>query len=189
MEAAETLMISPRTHGPKAYGSAMPAPRRDWQNYGQEPSRYIRRASPEAIDRMVECWSWINTLPEQSDRQLLYAWAWTKARKGRFLNDLAGRQGRNPRTIRRAIIRICQGIADTLNKNEKPLRHASVDAVSDNRPVSASQTVSSDNRATYFRADDAKPRHDPSPEAARLVEKEIEKLNRRARKRLKTAAR
>lgn len=107
IEAAETLMLLPNVKGPQAYGSAMPQIVRDWQAYGSEKSGYKRRPSRDAIDRMPEVWEWINALPKQDDRVLLYSWAWVKVRSGSKIQHFASSEGMNVRTLRCAITSMC----------------------------------------------------------------------------------
>jgi hypothetical protein len=159
IEAAETLMLLPHVKGPQAYGSAMPQVIRDWQAYGSEKSGYKRRPSRGAIDRMPEVWEWINALPSQADRVLLYAWAWVKVRSGRKIADFASREGMNVRTLRRAITSICQQIANNLNRMHIVRLNDLVDAVSEITAETDPETVSSVKYASHWRAPDAKPQH------------------------------
>lgn len=165
IEAAETLMLLPDVKGPSAYGCAMPAYVQDWNAYAAEPSRYKRRASREALDRMPETWGWINTFLDEADRRFLYAWAWIKARQGKKIADFASREGMNVRTLRRAVTRLCQRIANELNRNHAVRLNDHVDAVSENLVREAADIdaeVASDVKyATWWRAPDAKPRHLP----------------------------
>ncbi|TPM89848.1 DUF6362 family protein [Mesorhizobium sp. B2-1-3A] len=161
LEAAETLMLLPNVRGPKSYGSAMPAPVREWEAYGSEPSRYKSRPSREAIDRMPETWTWINSLPEQADRVLIYAWAWVKVRRGRSINDFASREGMNNRTLRRQITQVCQQIADDLNRKHMVRLTVVVDVVSEITAEVDPEQISSVTYANHWRAEDAKPRHLP----------------------------
>lgn len=161
IEAAETLMLLPNVKGPREFGTSMPAPIKDWEAYGSEPSRYKSRPSRDAIDRMPETWGWINRLPEQADRVLLYAWAWVKVRRGRSVNDFASREGMNVRTLRRAVTRVCQQIANDLNRIHLVRLNSAVDPVSEVEAEIDPEQVSSVNYATHWRAADAKPRHLP----------------------------
>lgn len=161
IEAAETLMLLPNVKGPQAFGSSMPTPVKDWEAYGSEPSRYKSRPSRDAIDRMPETWEWINRLPEQADRVLLYAWAWVKVRRGRSISDFASRDGMNVRTLRRQISRICQDIAGELNRLHAVRLKVAVDLVSEVEAEIDPEQVSSVTYANHWRAADAKPRHLP----------------------------
>lgn len=159
IEAAETLMLSPNVKGPQQYGSSMPQPVTDWQAYGSEPMRYKRRPSRDALDRMPATWVWINALPSQSDRVLLYSWAWVKVRSGRKIEDFASREGMNVRTLRRAITAICQQIANDLNRMHAVRLNDGVDPVSEIAEEMDPQTVTSVKYASHWRAPDAKPQH------------------------------
>ena len=161
LEAAETLMLLPGIKGPQTYGSAMPTPVRDWQSYGLEPSTYKRRPSRSALDRMPEVWTWINRLPNQADRVLLYSWAWIKVRSGKKIADFASREGMNVRTLRRSITRICQLIANDLNRMHVVRLNTAIDLVSENQAEPDPETVSSVNYANHWMAPGAKPRHLP----------------------------
>lgn len=161
VEAAETLMLMPKVQGPKAYGNAMPQPLKEWEQYGSEPSRYVSRPSRDAIDRMPETWTWINGLPVADDRRLLYAWAWVKARRGKKIADFASREGMNARTLRREISRICQVIANDLNRNHIVRLNNRVDVVSEIPDEVDPEQISSVKYASHWMAPDAKPRHIP----------------------------
>lgn len=147
--------------------------------YGYGAAWYKRRPSPGALTRMVETWGWINEHPVESDRKLLYAWAWQKTKSGRFLNDFASREGINSRTLRRTITRICQAIADDLAQRKVACIDPAVDDVSEIEPEIAPSKVASQSHANFEMAPDAKPKHDPnSPEIKALI-KRLEKANRR----------
>ncbi|TPJ70474.1 MULTISPECIES: DUF6362 family protein [unclassified Mesorhizobium] len=161
IEAAETLMLLPNVRGPQPYGSAMPTPVKEWEAYGSEPSRYKSRPSRDAIDRMPETWGWINAHPDQSDRVLLYSWAWVKTRRGRSINDFASREGVNVRTLRRQISRICQDIAGELNRLHVVRLKVIVDPVSEITAEVDTDQISSVSYANHWRAEDAKPQHLP----------------------------
>jgi hypothetical protein len=161
LEAAETLMLMPNIRGPQSYGSAMPAPVQEWEAYGAEPSSYKSRPSRNAIDRMPETWTWVNGLSEQDDRVLIYAWAWVKSRRGRSINEFATREGMNNRTLRRQITRICQQIADDLNRKHQVRLTVVVDDVSEIAAESDPEQISSVTYANHWRTEDAKPRHLP----------------------------
>ncbi|WP_127524597.1 DUF6362 family protein [Mesorhizobium sp. Z1-4] len=161
LEAAETLMLMPGVKGPKAYGSAMPDYVRDWQAYGSEQSRYKRRPSRDAISRMPETWGWINTLLKESDRKLIYAWAWVKVRRGVAVNDFASREGMNSRTLRRTITRLCQRMANDLNRTVRVRFTPPMDGVSEIGLEADPNAVSSVNYASHWMAPDAKPQHLP----------------------------
>ncbi|WP_155772391.1 hypothetical protein [Mesorhizobium loti] len=174
-------MLLPRERGPRAFGNSMPTPLRDWSNYGQEPSRYIRRPSPAAIDRMMLAVDTMNHLADEGDRILVHAWSWQKARRGKFLNDFAAREGVNCRTLRRRISVLCGTMADRLNCARKPAAGASLEEIeAAEAPECAPAPLA--RSPAFLLAPDARPRHDPdSPELAELA-KRIERGNRRREK-------
>lgn len=157
LEAQETLMLMPNVKGPQQYGNAMPAPVRDWHQYGMEPSRYKRRPSRDAIGRMEPTWDWINRFLSLSDRRLIYAWAYFKCRRGRTINDFASQEGMNSRTLRRTVTRICQLIANELNQKHSVRLTTAVDDVSEIQHESDPTQVSSVKYANHWMAPGAKP--------------------------------
>ncbi|MER8615987.1 DUF6362 family protein [Mesorhizobium sp. M1409] len=183
LEAAETLMLTPNVGGGSG-GSA-------WPEYIPHYPRAMKiriRPSPGALTRMLATWAWINALQSESDRRLLYAWAWTKTRKGRFLDDFASREGVKTRTLRYTITRICQDIADQLEQAKVPCFDQAVDDVAEIEPEPPSQTVSSERSATSptdgirgFIEPGARPRYPTREEIAALV-KRLEKANKLRRR-------
>lgn len=157
LEAQETLMLLPNTPGPREFGNSMPTVVED----NRSETRFKARPSRAAIDRMPETWAWINRLPKQEDRVLLYAWAWVKVRRGRSINDFASNEGMNLRTLRRQITRICQDIAGELNRLHAVRLKVSVDLVSEVEAEIDPEQISSVTYANHWRAADAKPRHLP----------------------------
>lgn len=157
IEAAETLMLLPNTPGPREFGNSMPTVVED----NRVETRYRRRPSRDALDRMPQTWEWINALPKQADRVLLYSWAWVKVRSGRRIDDFASREGMNVRTLRRAITSICQQIANNLNRMHLVRLNDHVDAVSEITEEIVPSTVTSVKYASHWRAPDAKPQHLP----------------------------
>ncbi|ESY89031.1 hypothetical protein X739_00605 [Mesorhizobium sp. LNHC220B00] len=183
LEAAETLMLTPNTYiGGGGNG---------WPDYIPHYPRAMKvriRPSPGALTRMVATWSWINALQSESDRRLLYAWAWTKTRKGRFLSDFASREGVNSRTLRWTITRICQDIADRNNQQKVAWLGDVIDDIAEIEPEPASQTVSSETSATLEKdgivssmEPGARPRYPTREEIAALV-KRLEKQNKLRRR-------
>lgn len=187
LEAAETLMLTPNVGG----GGAS-----SWPEYIPHYPRAMKiriRPSPGALTRMMETWGWINALQSESDRRLLYAWAWQKTKKGRFLDDFASREGIKTRTLRWTITRICQGIADQLEQRKVPCFEQAVDDVAEIEPETASQTVSSEISAkgeadciVSYIEPGAKPRY-PTPAEIEALKTRLEKQNRR-RARTKASA-
>ncbi len=166
LEAAETLMLCPRALGPKQFGSSMPEPLRQQRDaYAAQKARYRRRPDAAAIDRMEECWEWINALADRHDRHLIYDWARAKRARGRSLKGLADREGVSDRTLRREITRICSAMAERLNGVNKPNLGG--------RPCG--DTMQRDNSATverhqaHWRASNGKPRIDPHLKKTRLL--------------------
>ncbi|TPN34782.1 DUF6362 family protein [Mesorhizobium sp. B1-1-6] len=187
LEAAETLMLTPNVGG--GTGSA-------WPEYIPHYPRAMKiriRPSPGALTRMLATWAWINALQSEKDRRLLYAWAWTKTRKGRFLNDFASREGVNSRTLRWTITRICQDIADQLEQAKVPCFDQAVDDVAEIEPEPASQTVSSETSARVevdgivsSIEPGARPRYPTREEIAALVRR-LEKANKLRRRKAKVS--
>jgi len=163
LEAAETLMLMPNVQGPKMFGNGMPEMVREKWKDATPTNTHVHKARPsrEAIGRMPETWSWINAMPEQADRVLLYAWAWVKTRKGRSINAFASQEGHNNRTLRRQISRICQAIANELNRKHAVRLTIAVDRMSEITAEVDPEQISSVNYASHWRAEDAKPRHLP----------------------------
>jgi len=185
VEAVETLRILPDdARGPKQFGNSMPTPVRAWQDYGREPSRYIKRATPAAIDRMMETWKWLNAIPYH-DRVLLAGWAEAKATKGKSVQDFASQEGIKSRTLRWTVSRLCQGIADMLNTGNGAIRHdATVDAIAEILAYETPDSVPNkrpEKRPTSFMEPGAKPYHDSSMSPKKIA-KEIEAINKQRRK-------
>ncbi|TJV51143.1 MAG: hypothetical protein E5Y01_16275 [Mesorhizobium sp.] len=177
LEAAETLMLCPNHYG--GGGSAWPAfPQDPQDSYAYNEARYRRRPSPGALSRMTQTWGWINAHPAESERKLLYAWAWQKTKKGRFLNDFASREGINSRTLRRAITAICQAIADRLTQAGLACFEHVVDEVSEITTEIAPIKVPSQKHASHFMEPGAKPRY-PTPAEIKALKKRLEKANRK----------
>lgn len=189
LEAAETLMLTPNVGGGAA-GSA-------WPEYIPHYPRAMKiriRPSPGALTKMLATWAWINALQSEKDRRLLYAWAWTKTRKGRFLSDFASREGVNSRTLRWTITRICQDIADQLEQRKVPCFEQAVDDIAEIEPEPASQAVSSETSArdqtdgiVSFIEPGARPRYPTREEIAALV-KRLEKANKLRKRKAKATA-
>ncbi|MRX33203.1 DUF6362 family protein [Aminobacter sp. MDW-2] len=158
LEAAETLMRMPNDYRVGGGGSVWGQYK---DEYGPTRTKVIVRPTGAAIDRMEKVWDWINRLPDQADRVLLYAWAWVKARRGRSINDFASREGMNVRTLRRAVTRICQLIANDLNRIQLVRLNSAVDPVSENQSELHPEQISSVSYANHWRAADAKPQHLP----------------------------
>lgn len=105
-------------------------------------------------------------------------------KRGRFLSHFAAREGANSKTIRRAITRICQRIADDSNQKHVAWVNNRVDDVSEilaPEPTDSLPEEQPERSPTHIMTLHAKPRSDLSPEAARAEAREIEKMNRRNR--------
>jgi hypothetical protein len=86
------------------------------ESYGAHAARYRENASAGPLARMERAFGWINALPQETDRKLIYAWSWVKVRRGRTISAFAEENAFTKRTLRRAVTAICQAIADNLNK-------------------------------------------------------------------------
>ncbi len=168
IEMADTLRMVPAVRGPKAFGNAMPEAVRRFSEAGA--ARYRRSASAASLGRMEQCFGWINALPEQSDRQFIYAWSWVKVRSGLRISDFAAKNDMSESKLLCAVTAICQRIADRLNQ-ERQIRLVSPDcAVTDFQPDITPTTVTSEKCATDWRAPDARPQIDPSLPRSRVLE-------------------
>ena len=170
LEAAETLIICPRATGPRGYGNTMPEPlRRANEAYAEERTRVRRQPSAAALDRMEQCWAWINALEQPQDRQLLYHWARAKIGRGRSLKVLAMEEGLSDRTLRREVSRLCKRIADRLNGEGMALLHRPDE---DRLPLPdappAAVNAGSDS-ANHWRACGARPEIDRAAPAKRTI--------------------
>lgn len=171
LEMADTLRLMPAVKGPKMFGNAMPEPvRRYDEAYGFYAAHYRPTASAGALGRTEHVWAWINALPNEADRKLIYAWSWVKVRRGMKISAFAAENDLNERTLRRSISVICQRIADNLNqKGQFRLSGADLQ-LSEIQPDIASSTVTSEKCATHWRAPDAKPQVDPALASRRVLE-------------------
>lgn len=171
LEMADTLRKLPPVRGPKMFGSAMPeAVRKFSEAYGSSTPRYRENASAASLGRMEQCFGWVNSLPDASDRHLLYSWSFIKVRSRMRLADLAEENEMHERTMRRAVTAVCQRIADRLNQ-ERQIRLATPDcAVSENAFELTSTTVSSEKCATHWRESDGKPHIDPALPKSRVLD-------------------
>ncbi|TCQ28247.1 DUF6362 family protein [Rhizobium sp. PP-CC-3G-465] len=171
LEMAEALRLSPSVKGPQQFGNAMPAPvRAADEGYGYSPAYYRKNASAGALSRMSEVWDWINALPEMADRKLLYAWSYIKVRKGMKIAAFAAENDLNDRTLRRSITKLCQQIANDLNRKASIRLTVTDLQVSENGAHLASQTVTSESRVNHWRDKDAKPQIDPSLRSRRVLD-------------------
>lgn len=185
IEMADTLRKLPADKGPKAYGSAMPEVVRRYDEENAEPIRVSRAPTGAAIDRMNECFGWINSYLGEPERKLLYAWSWVKVRRGMKIAGLASENDMNERFLRREITSYCQHIADNLNRlfilrlDNGDLPSSESAAENDQSHVT-SNICAKRGRSNHWMASDAKPVHDPqSPELVSLRERLTEGNARR----------
>ncbi|TCL89841.1 hypothetical protein C8J38_11029 [Rhizobium sp. PP-WC-2G-219] len=171
LEMAEALRLAPAAKGPREFGNSMPAPvRAAGESYGYGQAYWRQTASAGSLGRMEVVWKWINSLPDVTDRKLLYAWSFVKVRKGLKISAFAADNDMNGRTLRREITKICQKIADTLNQRQVS-RLSSADLhLSEIQAKHSSYSVASEKCATYWRSEDAKPQIDPSAPIKRRLE-------------------
>lgn len=170
LEMADTLRISPAVRGPKQFGSAMPEPvRRHDDAYGYQTARYRESASAASLSRMHEVWHWINALPIEADRKLIYAWSWVKVRRGMKISRFAAENDMNDRMLRREIVRVCQQIANNLNQIMLVRLNNQDCELSENQQEHTSTTVSSEKCATHWIASDGKPHVDPALAKSRVI--------------------
>lgn len=179
LEAAQTAAVLPRA-GPAGLGRAWP----EYIGLYAADLRIRRRVSPGAISRMEETWSWLNTMLAESERRLVYAWAAVKTdTKGR-VSDFAANEGINSRTLRRAVTATCQRIANNLNRQHQNRLTGSIDEVSENLVREEPDKRGEPHRSPrHMMADGAKPSAPWTPEAAKQAALEIQKSNKRLRKR------
>lgn len=174
LEMADTLRLSPKVKGPQEYGSSQPEVVREaGEGYGYSAAWYKPRASGAALGRMEAVWSWINALPDQDDRKLIYAWSWVKVRKGMKLSAFAAENDMNDRMLRREITRLCQVIANNLNQNHLVRLNSEDLQVSENQPDIATTKVTSescDREPRHWIAPGAKPQIDPAMATTRVLD-------------------
>lgn len=184
IEMADTLRRLPADKGPKAYGSAMPDIVRKHEEMYPEPMRISRAPSGAAIDRMNECFEWINTYLDEAKRKLLYAWSWVKVRRGLKIGSLAAENDMNERFLRREITAYCQQIADNLNRlfifrlDSGHLRSSESAPENDQSHVT-SMKCATRGRSNHWMASDAKPVHDPQSHELALLRDRLTEGNAR----------
>jgi hypothetical protein len=190
IEMADTLRLTPAVSGPSNFVSLMPEVVREQSDaYGYSTAGYSRRASPGALDRMVEVWGWVNTYLDEADRKLIYAWSWVKVRKGMKIGRFAYENEVDDRNLRRRIQKCCQQIANNLNQIVFVRLNSEDCGVSENQPESDQSDVTSNNCGTVlkngiaaFMSPDARPILDTSsPELAALNQRLDEANQRRER--------
>lgn len=171
IEMADTLRKLPSVKGPKVSGNAMlEVVRRHSEAYGAGKATFRISASAASIGRMEQCFDWINALPEQRDRELIYAWSWVKVRRGLTIGRFAQENDMSESTLRRAVTAICQRVAENLNQKRQIRLLVPDCAVTEIQPDIASTTVTSEKCATNWLASDARPQIDPSLGKTRVLE-------------------
>lgn len=170
IEAAETLLATPSSLGPRMAGGAMgDVVREIGESYGYSPVSCRRIIAPGALSRMEETWEWINTYLGEADRKLVYDYSFIKTRKGIYLERYLERNDMVRRTFERKIKRCCQTIASSLNRKHLVRLDIRIDNVSQNHVEDTSTTVSSEKCATHWIAPDAKPQIDPALAQTRVI--------------------
>jgi hypothetical protein len=170
VEAAETLLATPASLGPRMAGGAMgDVVREIGESYGYGSAGYRRVLAPGALSRMEECWTWINTHLGETDRKLVYDYSFIKTRKGMYLERYLERNDMVRRTFERKINRCCQTIALALNRKHLVRFDNPVDIVSQNSIELPSTTVMSEKCATHWIAPDGKPQIDPALAETRVI--------------------
>ncbi len=196
IEMADTLRMVPGCYGPREFGSpAIEAVKSYEEAYGFHTARYRESASAANLGRMEECFGWINGFLGEADRKLIYAWSWVKVRSGMKISAFAAENDFSDRMLRREITRICQLIANNLNRIVFVRLNSDDCAVSENQPELDQSDVTSkkcERSAPHWMTADARPILDPnSPELAALNDR-LEEANRRrereARRRAKLQA-
>lgn len=130
IEAAHTVSLLPDDWRPKKETNALPETvREQWKDQANEV-RYRRRASAGEISRMEMAWGWINSLDHEPERRLLYEWTEAKALGKGYLARVMARNELTERTMRRAVTRVCQRIADSLNRKHEIRLTVGVDEMS-----------------------------------------------------------
>lgn len=171
IEAAETLLASPASLGPRMAGGAMgDVVREIGESYGYGTVTYRRILAPGALSRMEETWTWINTYLDEEARKLVYDYGFIKTRKGMYLDRYLERNDMVRRTFERKIQRACQTIASELNRKHLVRLDIRLDDVSQNSVEDTSSTVSSEKCATHWIAPDAKPQVDPALAPVRVLD-------------------
>jgi len=171
IEAAETLLASPASLGPRMAGGAMgDVVREIGESYGYGTVAYRRILAPGALSRMEETWQWINSYLDEDARKLVYDYGFIKTRKGMYLDRYLERNDMVRRTFERKIQRACQTIASELNRKHLVRLDIRLDDVSQNSVEDTSSTVSSEKCATHWIAPDAKPQVDPALAPVRVLD-------------------
>lgn len=185
IEAARTVRSLPRDNGPREFGNAMPEiVREKWKDAAPSTAHSRDLASSHAIARMEAVWSWVNDLPREEDRRLMYEWGEAKALGKGYLARVMERNEITERTLRNVVTRICQRIADGLNRKHEIRLTIPLDPVSEISDPVCDFSVQSKYCATavkspkFVREDD----HltcDDSKEGKQALGKHLAAINRR----------
>ncbi len=187
IEMADTLRLVPAHYGPREFGSpAIETVKSYEEAYGFHAARYSETASAASLGRMEEVFGWINGYLCEADRKLIYAWSWVKVRSGMKISAFAAENDLSDRMLRREITRICQLIANDLNRRMLVRLNSDDCALSENQPELDQSDVTSNNCGTVRKngiafdlAPDARPILDlNNPELAVLNDR-LEEANRR----------
>lgn len=192
-EAAATVLMLPKDWLPRKDGNSFPETVREkWKDAAGEMV-YHRQPTSGELSRMEQVWTWINDLPEE-ERRLLYGWGEAKVTRNRTLRYFAEENSISERTLRYAVTRVCQRIADGLNRKHEIRLTAAVDPIAEIGDPVRDFSVASNNCAKpkrspkAERAIDAKPLHDDTPEGIESFEKHLNRVNRSRRNRAKRAS-
>lgn len=155
IEAAKTLQLCPNVRGPVWSQPSM------WSEYKDgyaHPKKTKVKLLPgrDAISRMEATWDWVNELPDEELRQILYGWSRAWARKGDSVEKFAARSGISYRTLRRRVERGCSIIAYNL-RQKKYVRLT----MADFKPESRANHPTLKKYALHWMAPGAKPIFDP----------------------------
>lgn len=192
IEGAKTTRMLHGGHGPREFGNSMPTVVREaWKDAAPMTTTSRPIPSSHALARMEMVWGWINALPREADRRLLYEWSEAKALGRGYLARVMERNDTTERTLRHAVTRICQGIANSLNRKHEIRLTMPVD-----EPAGFSDPVHDFDVRSAVRVA-RQPRHtaptekltnDSSPEAVEARDKHMARVMRSRKNRAKRAA-
>lgn len=209
IEAASTVRSLPRANGPKKSGNCHPEiVRESWKDTkSADTDGHARHVSSSfAIARMEAVWSWVNDLPREEDRRLMYEWAEAKALGKGYLAVVMERNELTERTLRRAVLCLCQRIADGLNRKHEIRLTIPLDPVSEisdpvrDFSVASKYCAAAPKTPKAMKTWDAVPTHSRDPQDKAEFAKHLKAVNRsranrqkreaerRAKKRQKQAA-
>lgn len=193
VEAASTTSMLSGRYGPRKFGNGMPeVVREKWKDAAPmaTPSRSI--PSSHALDRMEAVWAWINALPSEADRRLLYEWAEAKALGRGNLAAVISRSEYAERTYRMLVTRLCQRIADNLNQVYEVRLTVRVDEIAAIGDPVRDFTVRSGSYGPRtpkaWMATDAKPHHNEDTDSCQSEGKYLAGVNKRRQNQARRAA-